>query len=137
MSVRGNFVTAMCTELKSRLELEFQEGPVDGPQPDRDVGCVFFERKVPNGRDGNNEDNLYTIRVFRRLMQDQGGTEPKKTVASQLLDVCEELEAAFKATLTSIGHAYFTVLEVAPNYRTQGVEARIVAYDRNRSARGG
>lgn len=143
MSVRGEFVRGLADELSRRLEtsdgepMPFEEGPLDGPQQDRDVGCVWFEGKRPFSRDGNQEENYYRIRVFKRFMQDQGGEEPKATVHAHLCEVQEELEAALQALLIAIGHQFFNVVEVTPDYQRQSIEAQLTAHDRNRSAAGG
>lgn len=137
MSARGDFVRRLREELNTRLKIEFEEGVVEGPQPDRDIGCVWFDRKRPWSRDGNIEENFYRVRVFRRWMQDQGGTEPKATAHGHLLDVQEELEEALQSVLTTVGHGFFNVMEVAPNHQQHSVEAQLTAYDRNRSAAGG
>lgn len=110
---------------------------MEGPQADRNIGAVWWERKVPFGRDGNVEEDHYIVRVFRRFMQDQGGEEPRTTVSEQLEELAETLEAALRAVLTTQGHAFFNVMEVAPNMVQQSVDVRLVAYDRNRSAAGG
>lgn len=114
-----------------------EEGPVEGPQPDRDVACVWYEGMRPWGRDGNEAEEFYRVRVFKRWMQDQGGGEPRRTVHQHLLAVQSELEAALKANLISDGHDFFVVREVTPDYQRQSVEAQLVAYDRNPSAAGG
>lgn len=134
-SIRTAFREALQADLAEAFGFDFVGGPYSGPFDDRDVGCVWFDRKRPFGRDGNEEENVYRIRVFRLWKQDQGVTTQGNVVP--LEDDCEALEAALKAVLTTVGHQFFTVTDVSPNYDGQYVEAAIVAYDRNRSAAGG
>ena len=137
------FVRRLIEELTRRLKTEndepmpFEEGPISGPQPDRDVGCVWYEGMRPMARDGNIAEEFYRVRVFKRWMQNQGGVEPKATQHSHLLRVQAEVEAALRASLISDGHDFFVVREVTPDHQLQSVEAQLTAYDRNPSAAGG
>lgn len=137
MSVRGDFRASLQASLAAVLQIDFQPGPIEGPLTDRNLGCVWWERKRPFSRDGNLEEDFYVVRVFKLFKLDQGAIEPRQTIAEHLEDVAEELEAALQAVLTTSGHWFFNVLEVAPNYTQQAVEARLTAYDRNRSSAGG
>lgn len=135
-SVRTLFREALQADLAEAFDIDFIGGPLEGPIEDRDIGCVWFDSKRPFGRDGNEEENIYRIRVIRLWNQGaQGMTTPAWVVP--LEDDAEALEAALRAVLTTVGHQFFTVTDVAPNYGRQYVEAAIVAYDRNRSAAGG
>lgn len=134
-AVRTAFREALQADLKEAFGFDFVGGPVAGPIEDRDVGCVWFETKRPMARDGNEEENFYRIRVFKLWKQDQGMTTQGNVVP--LEENAEALETALKAILTTVGHQFFTVTEVTPNYDGQYVEASLVAYDRNRSAAGG
>lgn len=136
MSVRGDFRQELQTALRTALQIDFQPGVIDGPQQDRDVGCVWWEGKRPFARDGNEEENFYRVRVLRRFMQDQGGVEPRQTVNEVLEQTAEALEDALKAILITAGHQFFNVVEVSPDYQGHFVEAQLTAYDRNRSAAG-
>jgi hypothetical protein len=136
-AVRSSFRTTLQAILQEALEIPFEPGVIDGPQQDRDVGCVWWEGKRPFGRDGNVEENYYRVRVLRRFMQDQGGVEPRQTVNELLEETGELLEAALQAVLTQVGHGFFNVMEVSPDYERHAVEAQLVAYDRNRSSAGG
>lgn len=117
--------------------IKFEAGKIDGPQADRDIGCVWWEGKRPWVRDGNEEENFYRVRVLRLFMQDQGGEEPKKTLDDLLMETAESLEDALQAVLVTAGHQLFTVAEVTSDHEGQFVEAQLIAYDRNRSAAGG
>lgn len=140
---REVFVRRLREELKARLRdgagnpLEVEEGPIEGPQADRDVACVWYEGMRPFARDGNIAQEFYRVRLFKRWQQDQGGAEPKATYHGHLLRAQAELEAALKANLISDGHDYFVVTEVTPDYVRQSIEAQLIAYDRNPSAAGG
>ena len=134
-AVRTLFRQALQADLALAFGFDFVGGPVNGPIDDRDVGCVWWESKRPFPRDGNEEENIYRVRVFKLWKQDKGMTTQGNVVP--LEDDAEALEAALKAVLTTVGHQFFTVTEVIPNYSEQYVEAALVAYDRNRSAAGG
>lgn len=136
-SVRTTFRTTLEASLAAALAIPFVGAPIEGPVADRDIGCVWWEGKRPMGRDGNEEENYYRIRVFRRWQQQQGLTDDQALLAPALEDSAELLEAALKAVLTTTGHQFFTVTEVTADYGRECVEAQILAYDRNRSAAGG
>lgn len=131
------------------LEIAFQGGIIEGPQSDRDIGCVWFEGKRPQSRDGNNEEAFFQVRVLRLFKQDQGGTTPREDVNAELERTFEILEDGLAANLTrpwlqtSSGldltgwSDYFTVTEVVKNDPGQYVQATLTAWARNRTARGG
>ena len=131
------------------LPIEFFGGVIDGPQADRDVGCVWLEGKRPQGRDGNNEEVFFQVRVLRHFMQDQGAEYPREETAAALELTAEKLEDALADMLTTswlqtvsgetlTGWAdYFTVTELVTNYPEQYVQATLLVWARNRSARGG
>lgn len=131
------------------LPIAFQGGVIEGPQADRDIGCVWFEGKRPQGRDGNNEEAFFQVRVLRRFKQDQGAAEPREEVNTELERTFEILEDALRANLarpwleTNSGEVltgwsdYFTVTEVVANHLGQYAQATLTAWARNRTARGG
>jgi hypothetical protein len=131
------------------LEIEFQGGVIEGPQSDRDIGCVWWEGKRPSARDGNNEEAFFQVRVLRLFKQDQGGAVPREDVAGELERTAEILEDGLVAVLTRPWLAtasgldltgwsdYFTVTEVVTSYPSQHVQATLTAWARNRTARGG
>lgn len=139
MSVRSDFrdsIRATLTTAFSASGIPFEAGKIEGPQHDRDVGCVWWEGKRPWVRDGNEEENFYRVRVLRRFRQDQGAAEPKETLDDILMSTAEALEDALKDVLITAGHQLFTVAEVTSDHERQLVEAQLTAYDRNRSAVG-
>lgn len=137
------FVRRLREELSNRItdengeKIPFEAGVVEGPQPDRDVGCVWYEGMRPMGRDGNISEDYYRVRLFKRWRQEQGAGQDRAVTHEQLLRAQAELEAALRANLISDGHDFFVVREVTPDYQRQSIEAQLVAYDRNPSAAGG
>ena len=131
------------------LEIAFEPGIIEGPQSDRDIGCVWFDSKRPQARDGNNEEAFFGVRVLRLFKQDQGGVVPREDVETALEWTFETLEDGLLAVInlplleTASGmvldgwHSYFTVTEVASNHQQQYVQATVTAWARNRTARGG
>lgn len=131
------------------LEIAFEGGVIEGPQADRDIACVWFDRVRPSGKDGNNEEAFFGVRVLRRFKQDQGGASPREDVESELERTTEILEDALAANLTRPWLAansgadltgwsdYFVVTEIVQNHAGQYVQAALLAWARNRSARGG
>lgn len=130
MSVRGDFCASLVSSLQTALGLPFEVGRIEDGQ-DQTVGCIWFEGKRPMGRDGNEEENYYRVRLFH------GHIEPTESVHGHLLTDLETLEAALRAVLTTAGHQFFNVTEITPDYDRQCVDAQLTAYDRNRSAAGG
>jgi hypothetical protein len=137
VSVRGDFCAELQRLLKNALDVDFELGVVDGPQQDRDIGCVWWEGKRPWSRDGNQEENFYRVRLLRRFRQDQGGEEPRQTTETLLMQAAEDLEEALRACLIEAGHEFFTVIEVTLERQQHLVEAQLTAYDQNRTSRGG
>jgi hypothetical protein len=131
------------------LPIAFEGGVIEGPAGDRDIGCVWFEGKRPQGQDGNNEEAFFQVRVFRLFKQDQGGQSPRDQVNADLERTFEILEDALAANLvrsqlqTNSGlnltgwGDYFTVTEVVKNDPAQYVQATLTVWARNRTARGG
>jgi hypothetical protein len=131
------------------LAVEFQGGVIDGPQSDRDIGCVWFEGKRPQSRDLNNEEAFFQVRVLRRFKQDQGGAEPREEVNAELERTFEILEDGLRAIInrpaleTASGEDlagwsdFFIVTEVTANHVEQYVQAAVQAWARNRTSRGG
>lgn len=129
--------------------IPFEGGTIEGPQRDRDVGCVWFAGKRPSRQDGNNEENVFTVRVLRLFKQDQGATTPREDVETELERTLELLEDALRVNLrrselqTSSGldltgwGDFFIVTEVIKDSRAQFVQATLSVVARNRTARGG
>lgn len=153
-SNRTKFRRALQTALTAHfseagLPIEFQGGVIDGPQAERDIGCVWFEGKRPQSRDLNNEEAFFQVRVLRRFKQDQGGAEPREEVNAQLERTFELLEDGLRAVInrpaleTASGEDlagwqdFFIVTEVAANHVEQYVQASVQAWARNRTSRGG
>lgn len=136
MSVRGDFREGLQQHLQQWFDLPFHAGRLDGPS-EIDVGCVWWEGKRPFGRDGNVEENYYRARVLRRFLHDQGGVEPRQSLAVVLEETAEKLEDALLQVLVGLSHDFFNVVEVTVDYQQQSVEAQLVAFDRNRSSAGG
>ncbi len=134
-SVRTTFRERLQEILTGVLGVKFVGGRLEGPQEDQNIGCVWWEGKRPWGRDGNEEENFYRVRYFKLFRQEQGDTTRRNIAGME--DAAEELEAALQDVLATVGHGFFTVLEVTPDYLDQFVEVQLVAYDRNRSAAGG
>ena len=113
--------------------------PVDGPQTDVDLGCVWWEGVTPWGRDGNQAEDFYRVRLFRRWAhQPADDVDVLEGVHEHLLHVAGELEDLLKPlTQRTDGHETFVVREVTPDYVQQCVNAQLVANSRNRSAAGG
>lgn len=141
---------SMAAHFKSvDLPIAFQGGVIDGPQADRDIGCVWFEGKRPQSRDLNNEEAFFQVRVLRRFKQDQGGPEPREEVNAELERTFEILEDALRAVInrpaleTASGldlagwQDFFIVTEVQANHPEQYVQASVQAWARNRTSRGG
>jgi hypothetical protein len=159
-SLRTTFRVALTKAIGAHFEAQgvvgangqpipFLGGTIEGPQTDRDVGCVWFAGKRPNQRDGNNEEAFFTVRVLRLFKHDQGATTPREEVEAELERTFEILEDALADVLTRSwleaasgedlsGWAdYFTVTEVIKDSPRQYVQATLTAYARNRTARGG
>lgn len=153
-SLRTTFRRALQTALTAHfaaqgLEIAFQGGVIEGPQTDRDIGCVWFDSKRPSTRDGNNEEAYFGVRVLRRHKLDQGGAEPREEVEAELERTFELLEDGLAAVLArpwleavsgedlSGWSDFFTVTEVVSNHQGQYVQASLLAWARNRTARGG
>jgi len=132
----GDFRRSLMASLAAALEVEFVAGPVEKAQGNRDLGCVWLEGKRPLAGDGNMEEVVYGVRLFRAWQQGQGATESGRNVA-MLEDDVELLQAAFKAVLTTAGHDFFQVAAITPNYELQYVEAALTAFQRNLGAKGG
>ncbi len=142
---------ALAKHFKSAgLSIEFQGGVIEGPQTDRDIGCVWFDSKRPQGRDGNNEEAFFGVRVFRQWKQDQGAETPRVEVEEELERTFEMLEDGLRAVIKRIDletasgivlgsdwASYFTVTEVAIDHQEQRIQATLTAWARNRTARGG
>lgn len=130
------------------LDIAFEGGVIEGPQ-ERNIGCVWFDSKRPQGRDGNNEEAFFGVRVLRLFKQDQGGENPREDVEAQLEWTFETLEDGLLAVVNRglletasgvdlAGYSdFFTVTEVSSNHQAQYVQATITAWARNRTARGG
>ena len=130
------------------LDVPFEGGVIEGPQ-ERNIGCVWFDSKRPQGRDGNNEEAFFGVRVLRLFKQDQGGEIPREDVETQLEWTFETLEDGLRAVINRVeleaasginlsGYSDFlTVTEIASNHQQQYVQATITAWARNRTARGG
>jgi hypothetical protein len=136
MSTVTDFRFALQADLAVALGFEFVGGIVEPPQTERNIGCVWFETKRPHSRDGNMEEVYYRVRVFRLFRQGQGVEDTTRDITG-LEELVEDLQAAFRAVLTTLGHDFFTVLELGIDYPGQFVEAALVAYQRNLGARGG
>jgi hypothetical protein len=149
-SLRTRYRRALQKALSDALQVEFQGGKIEGPQADRDIGCVWWEGKRPQGRDGNNEENFYIVRLFKLFKQDQGGETPRVDQEEALELTAEALEDALASVLArpwlstavpdidlSDAPDFFTVTEVSLNHELQYVEATLTAWMRNRTARGG
>lgn len=136
MSVRGDFRRGLQQHLEQWFDLPFHPGRLEGPS-EIDIGCVWWERKRPFGRDGNLEENYYRVRLLHRFLQDQGAAEQRETTVELLEETAERLEDALKQVLVGLGHDFFNVVEVSANDQQQSVEAQIVAYAENRSSAGG
>ena len=153
-SLRTKFRRALQTALAKHfkdagLAIAFEGGIIGGPQDSRDIGCVWFEGKRPQGRDGNNEEAFFQVRVLRQFKQDQGGENPRESFNAELERTFEILEDGLLANLTlplleansgqdlAGWESYFTVTEVVKNDLEQYVQATLTAWARNRTARGG
>lgn len=153
-SLRTKFRQALQVALAMHFEsaglaIEFEAGVIEGPQTDRDIGCVWFDSKRPHSRDGNNEEAFFGVRVLRRFRQDQGGEVPREDVEQLLEGTFETLEDGLAANLarpwleTSSGinlagwSDFFTVTNVVVDHQAQHVTATLTAWARNRTARGG
>lgn len=138
-SERTGFRESLQTSLANILKIRFVPGPLTGPQLENTYGCVWWEGKRPFARDGNEEENYYRVRVIPQFKAQEGPTPLPFTspINADIEELAETLEAALRAVLTSAGHDFFNVVEVTADYTAQFVEAQLVAYDRNRSARGG
>ncbi len=136
MSTVTDFRTSLMASLTTVMGVTFVGGPVDTAQADADIGCVWLENKRPMPRDGNEEEVYYRVRLIRFWQQSQGDEETGRNVA-KLEDDVELLQAAFRTVLTSAGHDFFNVTGIAPDYDRQFVEAQLLAFQRNLSARGG
>lgn len=146
--LRTLFRRALQKALSDALGIEFQGGVIEGPQADRDIGCVWWEGKRPH-RAAILEENFYRVRVFKRFKQDQGAESPRVDTAEELEQAAEDLEAALRTVLTlpwladvtdiaAVGDQdFFNVLEVTTNYPSQYVEAALTAFATNRSGSGG
>ena len=131
------------------VEIPFEGGEIAGPQLDRDIGCVWFEGKRMNARDGNNEDAIFHVRVLHRLQHDQGAEIPRVETEERLERSFEILEDALVAVLarpwleTSSGISlagwsdFFAVTEVSKSTPAASITADLIAWARNRTAAGG
>lgn len=144
MSERTDFREALQAALQTALrtslslpDLTFEAGKIDGPQPDRDIGCAWWEGKRPWTRDANEEESYFRVRVLRQFRQDQGGEEPRKTLNEILEETAEAVEDVLKANLVGLGPRLLVIREVSSDHDAQLVEAQMVAYMRNRTAAGG
>ena len=130
-------------------EIPFEGGEIGGPQLDRDVGCVWFEGKRRSGRDGNNEEAIFHVRVLRLFQHDQGGETPRVDTEERLERTFEMLEDALVAVLARPWleaaseidldgwSDFFTVTEMTKSTLQAYVQADITAWARNRTAAGG
>ncbi len=153
--VRSRFRMALQVALaawfkaNTKLELSFEDGEITGKQ-ERDIGCAWFDNKVPHRQDWNNEESFFGVRVFRIFAQDQGGAEPRASVQERLEWTFEALEdalttvinrpdlqaAAPDVDLTGCPD-YFIVTQIVLNKQEQSVTATIAAQMRNRTRKGG
>lgn len=142
--------TALAKHFKDAgLEIAFEPGRLEGPSTDRDIGCVWFDSKRPHGRDGNNEEAFFGVRVLRHLVQDQGAGVTREEIELALEWTFETLEDALAGVLTrpwledkgdevlSGWGDFIIVTNIATDHAAQHVTASIVAQARNRTARGG
>lgn len=153
-SLRTQFRRALQIALAAYFEAQevpiaFEAGVIEGPQSDRDIGCVWFEGKRPQGRDSNNEEAFFHVRVLRRFKQDQGGQVPREDSEEELETTFEMLEDALLAVVNrpllqaasginlSGYSSYFSVTEVVKNQPGFYVQATLTVWARNRTARGG
>ncbi len=155
---RTNFRLALQASLAkgfkaAELPIAFQGGIINGPQSDRDIGCVWMEQKVASSRDGNNEECTFYVRVLRHFKLDQGGAEPRGEVNDELertFGLLEDilvanltrpwLEATSGMDLSSAEMAWFEYFNVTPmsiDHTRQHVQATLRVFARNRTARGG
>jgi len=130
------------------LPIEFVDGELVGKQ-ERDIGCVWFDNKVPHRADWNNEEAFFGVRVCRVFKQDQGGEEPRASIQERLEWTFEALEDALVAVINRPDLAtasamdltgcpdYFLVTQIALNRTDQHVTATIAAQLRNRTRKGG
>jgi hypothetical protein len=153
-SLRTKFRQALQVALAAHfkqagLEIAFEAGIIEGPQQDLDIGCVWFEGKRPQGRDSNNEEAFFQVRVLRRFKQDQGATVPRGDSEEELETTFEMLEDGLLAVINRIDlqnasgidltgwESYFSVTEVVKNQPGFYVQATLTVWARNRTARGG
>lgn len=151
--LRTQFRRALQTALERHfategLAINFEPGAIEGPQ-ERDVGCVWFDMKRLDGRDTNNENALFGVRVFRRFRQEQGAAAVREETEEELERTFEILEDALVANMNlplleaNAGvqldgwESFFVVQQVTLNHRGQYIEATLAAWARNRTARGG
>lgn len=154
-SLRGRFRNALRIALKAHfdaagLPIDFEAGQISGPQSDRDIGCVWFDlKRMSAGRDANNEEALFGVRVLRRFRQEQGAGEERELTEDMLDWTFETLEDGLRAVINATEleaasgisldgwESFFVVLQVAKNTQEQSVTASVQAWARNRTARGG
>ena len=140
---RETFVAYLSLGLAERLKDEdgadfnVVDGPVEGPQSEADLACVWWEGVRPHPRAGIVSTDFYRVRLFKRWRQEQGGHELRGTVNGHLRRLAGELELVLRALQISEGHDYYVVTEVTPDYVQQCVNAQLTAVDRNRSTQGG
>ncbi len=153
-AVRSRFREALQLHLAAHfasveLPIEVHAGEIVGRQ-EVDVGCVWFDNKVPHRLDLNNEESFFGVRVLRRAAQDQGGAEPRASQNARLEWTFEQLEDALVAVTNKpqlvaaapgIDPAgwpdYFIVTLVAINHPDQYVTASLAAQLRSRTRKGG
>ena len=152
--VRTRFRTALQVALSAwfkantPLAITFTAGELTGKQ-EIDVGCVWFDNKVPHRSDWNNEESFFGVRVFRVFAQDQGGDVPRVDVQERLEWTFEALEDALTSVINRPDLAtasgvdldgcpdYFIVTQVALNRTDQHITATLAAQLRNRTRKGG
>lgn len=130
------------------LSIEFVDGELTGKQ-ELDIGCVWFDNKVPHRNDWNNEESFFGVRVCRVFAQDQGGAEPRASIQERLEWTFEALEDAIVTVINRPNLAaasgvdltdapeYFIVTQIALNRTDQHITATIAAQLRNRTRKGG
>lgn len=153
--VRSRFRAALQVALaawfkaNTQWEIEFVAGEITGKQ-ERQIGCVWFDNKVPHRSDWNNEESFFGVRVFRVFAQDQGGEEPRASVQEHLEMTFEALEDALTTVINRPDLAtaapevdltgcpdYFIVTQIVLNRADQHITATIAAQLRNRTRKGG
>ena len=154
VGVRSRFRQALQLALAAHFAelefpIEFHAGEIVG-RSEVDVGCVWWDNKVPHRVDGNNEESFYGVRVLRVFAQDQGSAVPRASTNERLEWTAEMLEDALLAVtnkpelaaaaphVDSTGWPdYFIVTQVAVNHPDQYVTASVAAQLRSRTRKGG